>query len=38
MLDKDLCHKIGTIGRGRAEMMFDSKKTAQSILRLYKSL
>lgn len=35
---KELGKKIGTIGRERAEKLFDAKKTAYKLLKLYTSL
>lgn len=35
---RELRVKLGTMGRARAENMYDSQKTAASILKFYKSL
>lgn len=35
---KELRHKIGTIGRERAELLFDAKKTAMQMSELYEQL
>jgi len=36
--DEKLCHKIGTMGRERAEEYFNARKTSKNIYNLYKSL
>lgn len=36
--DADLRAKLGTMGRRRAERLFDCRKTARELLRLYESI
>lgn len=35
---KELAHKLGTMGRERAELLYDANKTKDKIFKLYKKL